>query len=210
MRIVAISDTHTLHNGLQNIPDGDVLIHAGDLTNHGSIEDVEEFDRYLGKLPHTHKIVIAGNHDFCFEKKPTEARARITNAIYLEDKGIKIDDVHFYGSPWQPAFFNWAFNLPRGAQLREKWNLIPDDTDVLITHSPPFGLGDRTYRGENVGCRELLKAVRRIKPKLHIFGHIHEAYGITTNEHTKFVNASSCNLGYQPINQPVVIDWNNL
>ncbi len=209
MRIVAISDTHTLHGGL-TIPDGDVLIHAGDLTNHGSLADVEQFNEFLGKLPHPHKLIIAGNHDFCFEHGPAEARAFITNAIYLEDTGIQIDDVYFYGSPWQPAFFNWAFNLNHDSELREKWDLIPDNTDVLITHGPPFGFGDRTFRGKNAGCRELLKAVERLKPKLHIFGHIHEGYGITSNEHTKFINASSCTLGYQPINQPIVIEWDEL
>ena len=205
MRIVAISDTHTLHTGL-NVPDGDVLIHAGDLTNHGSLDDVRNFNKFLGTLPHPHKIVIAGNHDFCFQRWREDAEALLTNAIYLEDSGLNIDGVYFYGSPWQPWFYDWAFNLSRGIEIRQKWDLIPEKTDVLITHGPPFGIGDRTLRGEQVGCRELLEVVEHVQPRVHIFGHIHEGYGITHTSHTQFINASTCDIRYKPVNMPLVFD----
>lgn len=205
MRIVAISDTHMLHDKLV-VPDGNVLIHAGDLTNKGSLDDVRRFNDFLGKWSHPHKIVIAGNHDFCFQRWRADAEALLTNAVYLQDKSIEIDGIHFYGSPWQPWFYDWAFNLRRGAEIREKWDLIPIDTDVLITHGPPFGIGDQNIQGQYVGCRELLEAVERVHPKLHIFGHIHEGYGITHNEHTTFINASTCDVGYKPVNPPLVFD----
>jgi predicted phosphodiesterase len=192
MRIVCISDTHAQHQGLA-LPSGDVLVHAGDITRHGALEDdVESFDRWLGTLDHLYrfKIVIAGNHDFCFQNQPVEARARITNAIYLEDSGCERAGLRFYGSPWQPWFGGWAFNLPRGEALAAKWALIPNDVDVLITHGPPEGILDVTKRGDVVGCHDLRERVREIKPRLHVFGHIHEAAGQFKSEDTLFVNAS--------------------
>jgi len=206
IRLVAISDTHGLHRHL-TIPDGDVLIHAGDITGHGQVEQVADFNDWLGTLPHRHKIVIAGNHDFCFEDQPVETAALLTNCIYLFDEAITLDGLYFYGSPWQPWFFDWAFNLRRGTEIRAKWELIPKETDVLITHGPPLGHGDLTSHGECVGCADLLESVRQKRPKLHIFGHIHEGYGMMQNEHTTFINASSCNLQYRPVQRPIVFDW---
>jgi Icc-related predicted phosphoesterase len=190
MKIVCISDTHARHH-LTVVPDGDILVHGGDITRHGSLEDVESFDLWLGTLPHKHKVMICGNHDFCFQKQPAEARGRITNAIYLEDSGCEIEGLSFYGSPWQPWFFDWAFNLPRGEALAEMWAKIPLGVDVLITHGPPQGILDETNRGESVGCRDLLERVLKIKPRLHVFGHIHEAAGRLKIEDTIFVNAST-------------------
>lgn len=190
MKIVCISDTHAKHY-LTQVPDGDVLVHAGDLTRHGALNDVEEFDRWLGTLPHRHKIVICGNHDFCFQEQPAAARARITNAIYLEDSGCEIDGLSFYGSPWQPWFGGWAFNLHRGEALAAVWSKIPEGVDVLITHGPPEGILDMTTRGEATGCRDLLQRVHIIKPRLHVFGHIHEAAGRLDIDGTIFVNAST-------------------
>jgi predicted phosphohydrolase len=201
--IVAMSDTHGFHDSV-DVPMGDILVHAGDVTRHGNIEDLEAFNRYLGGLPHGVKIVIAGNHDFCFERSRHECVARLSNAIYLQDEAVTIHDICFYGSPWQPWFYDWAFNLQRGPEIREKWDLIPEDTDVLITHGPPFRYGDKTTWGEHVGCQDLLDAVERIKPKLHIFGHIHEGYGFRSNKHTDFINASICDVFFQPINRPYV------
>jgi predicted phosphohydrolase len=110
MRIVCVSDTHGYHE-LTRVPGGDVLVHAGDVCRHGGLEDVDDFNRWLGKLPHRHKIVICGNHDWCFQEKPAEARARLTNAIYLEDSGCEIEGLTFYGSPWTPLFCDWSFML---------------------------------------------------------------------------------------------------
>jgi len=150
MKLITISDTHGLHWSL-DIPDGDVLIHAGDLTDRGILEEVSEFNTFLGTLPHPHKIVIAGNHDLCFEDYRMDCEEALTNCIYLQDQEVTIDGVRFYGSPWQPWFYDWAFNLERGPEIRAKWDLIPEGTDVLITHGPPYGIGDLTARGDKGG-----------------------------------------------------------
>jgi Icc-related predicted phosphoesterase len=205
MKIVVISDTHGRHEELL-MPDGDVLIHAGDFTRYGAEEDVCLFNEFLGSLPHKHKIVIAGNHDSCLEQVPEQAEKLLTNATYLKDNSIVIDGIKFYGSPWQPWFFDWSFNLQRGTEIKEKWALIDEDTDVLITHGPPQGYCDRVREGENVGCADLLEVVELIMPRLHIFGHIHEGYGLAGNGQTTFINASSCDYYYQVTNPPVVIE----
>ncbi|MBL4739461.1 MAG: metallophosphatase domain-containing protein [Sneathiella sp.] len=205
MKIVMISDTHGMHD-LLNMPSGDVLIHAGDFSPRGTLQDVSDFNEWLGEQDYQHKIVIAGNHEVCLEQHPEEAEKLITHAIYLKDSSVVIDGLKFYGSPWQPWFFNWAFNLQRGDEIKEKWDLIDDDTDVLITHGPPHGYLDKTLEGEHVGCEELIKAVHRIKPKLHICGHIHGGYGVDQMGPTLLVNASTCNEHYDPINEPIVID----
>lgn len=205
--IVCISDTHNLHENIA-LPRGDVLVHAGDLTGHGDLKEVEKFNAWLGAQPHPVKIVIAGNHDFCFERQPQAARALLTNCIYLEDSGVTVEGIRFWGTPWQPWFFDWAFNLHRGTpELIAKWNLIPEDTDVLITHGPPLGQRDRTIRGENVGCADLLQRIQTIRPSLNCFGHIHEGYGKCSDPHTLYANASVCNLSYEPINEPFVFVW---
>ena len=189
MRIVCVSDTHGYHRRTV-VPDGDILVHAGDVTSHGTLEDVEFFNAWLGTLPHTHKVVICGNHDWCFQEKPAEARARITNATYLEDESCEIAGLKFYGSPWTPLFFDWAFMLAE-PDLAAKWALIPSGLDVLITHGPPHGVLDWTNRDEHAGSATLLDRVREAKPRLHVFGHIHEAAGRADAAGTAFVNAST-------------------
>jgi Icc-related predicted phosphoesterase len=206
MRLVILSDTHSCHRRLA-IPEGDLLIHAGDMTNTGSWQELQDFNEWLGTLPHKHKIVIAGNHDFCWERDVDQAKAILTNGIYLEDSRITIEDINIWGTPWQPEFHDWAFNLPRGRALKEKWDLIPSETDILITHGPPQGHGDRTVLWQHVGCAELYEAVLRVKPRLHIFGHIHEGYGVTRNADTTFINASICELFNRPKNRITVLDW---
>lgn len=189
MRIVCVSDTHGFHRYTE-VPPGDILIHGGDCTLRGSLEDVEEFNYWLGTLPHTHKVVIAGNHDWCFQEQPAEARARITNAIYLEDSGCEIAGLKFYGSPWTPLFCDWAFMLAE-TELADKWKLIPHGLDVLITHGPPHGILDLTNRNERAGSFTLLQRAYEVKPRLHVFGHIHEAAGRSDIDGTTFLNAST-------------------
>lgn len=205
MRIVCISDTHSRHKKIK-VTDGDILVHAGDMSGRGEEWEIKNFNKWLGELPHKHKIVIAGNHDFYFENLPKTARKLITNAIYLEDEELVIDGIKLYGSPWQPFFYNWAFNIRRGKLFRV-WERIPDDVNVLITHGPPYKILDLTEDKREVGCEELLARIDNLKKlKLHIFGHIHEGYGKVKRGNTLFVNASSCNLNYEPINPPIVVN----
>jgi len=205
MRIVAISDTHGLHEDLI-IPDGDVLIHAGDLTSQGKLSQIKEFNSWFGSHPHKHKIAIAGNHDWVLQTVPEEAKNLLTSCIFLQDSGVEVNGLKIYGSPWQPVFFNWAFNLPRGKSLQKVWSKIPTDVDVLITHGPPFGILDLVPSGEHVGCEDLKRRLCELNLRAHIFGHIHEGYGTKTINDCKFVNASTCTNRYQPLNLPIVID----
>lgn len=187
------------------VPSGDVLIHAGDATFQGRYEEIAAFAHWFLGLPHEHKIFVPGNHDWAFQLAPENAVAFLPGVHVLNDSGLEIDGVKFWGSPWQPEFMGWAFNLPRGAELKAKWDLIPDDTDVLITHGPPQGIADFVARGERVGCEELREALVRVQPRLHVFGHIHGGYGRYDMGGTTFVNASVCDEGYRPLNAPIVV-----
>ncbi|MGI8788331.1 MAG: metallophosphatase domain-containing protein [Pyrinomonadaceae bacterium] len=208
-RIVCLSDTHNCNEQIR-VPDGDILVHAGDATIRGTFDEIFLFNEWFANLPHARKIFVAGNHDWLFETNNHFARNLLDRSIdYLQDSSVEIEGLKIYGSPWQPRFFDWAFNLNRGRELAEKWKLIPDETDILITHGPPNGILDevpRQYWIENTGCEELRKRVEKIKPKLHIFGHIHCGYGITENFGVKFINASNCDESYEPTNLPIVID----
>lgn len=206
LRLVCLSDTHGLHDRL-DVPPGDVLLHAGDFTRRGTEPELREFATFLDGLPHRHKVVVAGNHDFLFERDPERARAVLGNVTYLQDEGVSIEGLAVWGSPWQPWFHDWAFNLRRGEPLAAVWRRIPDATDLLVTHGPPHGCLDRTWRGEPVGCEELSKALARVRPRLHLFGHIHEAHGHLDDGATLFVNASNCDRRYRPIQRPVLVDW---
>lgn len=205
LRLVLMSDTHNQHRQI-NVPDGDVLVHAGDATGMGRAKEIADFGEWLSELPHKHKVIIAGNHDFMFEKAPTLARSLVGSrgVHYLHDQAVVIEGVKFYGSPYQPFFYDWAFNLPRGEALARKWAEIHDDTDVLITHGPPFGIGDLSLSDERTGCKDLLERVKQLNLKLHVFGHIHEGHGIYEPtddglEKTTFVNASICDRTYRPV-----------
>ncbi len=221
-RIVAISDTHLTHEKHDlEIPDGDILIHAGDATFKGRPHEIYRFAKWFGALPHKHKVFISGNHDFLFQDNQARAinllqgidpeyfvDASATNGvIYLQDSEITIEGLRIYGSPWQPWFYDWAFNLQRGREIKEKWDMIPNGVDILVTHGPPAGYGDQVPSGERVGCADLMDAIKRVKPKLHICGHIHLGAGVyQTDIGTKIINASICNEDYEPEYKPVVID----
>ena len=215
MKLVTISDTHSMHNKIEDIPDGDVLIHAGDLCGRGRLADLNKFLKWFSEQPHKHKIFIAGNHDKCLMLTPEICQVEIekySDIVYLEDSGVKIEGVRFWGSPWTPKFLNWYFMVQRGEQAKRRWDQIPDDTNILITHGPPYGILDETnpykeYPGGHVGCEELLKSVKdRVKPKYHIFGHIHEGYGKSVDGETVYVNTSTCTASYEPINPPIVLE----
>lgn len=172
------------------------------------MSELLDFNAWLESLPHKHKIVIAGNHDWCFEQEENadKAKAILTAATYFQDSGVEINGVYFYGSPWQPAFMDWAFNLERGKPLHEKWENIPSKTDVLITHGPPMGILDKTITDETVGCFDLMERVNKVKPRYHVFGHIHEGYGQMDKGGTVFINACICTERYKPVNNPIVFD----
>jgi Icc-related predicted phosphoesterase len=201
MRLVTISDTHSLHDSIDKLPEGDVLVHAGDFMNSGyDLRDIVSFNRWLGEQNFKHRVVCAGNHDRYFENAPQQARELLTNATYLENDGITIDGVTFWGSPYTPEFLNWAFMYPRGTAAQRYWGMIPDSLDVLITHGPPFGILDQTAPGEtHLGCEELLDVVKKKKPRVHIFGHIHGGAGTFENEATRFINAAYLNERYKPL-----------
>src|SRR5579859_3910979 len=177
MRAVFISDTHCKLAGIA-VPDGDLLVHCGDATMGGSLKEWSVFAAVLSRLPHPHRVVIAGNHDILCQKDPATARSLLEGvATYLQDEEATIAGLRVYGSPWQPRFFNWAFNLDRGEPLRKVWAKIPSGLDLLVTHGPPHGIGDVTLQGTHAGCRDLLAAVRRARPRYHAFGHFHEGHG---------------------------------
>lgn len=205
-RIVCLSDTHNCNEEI-SVPDGDILIHAGDATIRGTIDEIALFNEWFANLPHKHKIFVAGNHDWLFETNPAIARKLLdSEIIYLQDSSIEIENFKIYGAPWQPRFYDWAFNLNRGREMAEKWKLIPRDVNILITHGPPNGILDQTPQGDFAGCEELRKYVEEIRPKAHIFGHIHSGYGMTEQFGIKFINASNCDESYEPSNPPVVFD----
>ena len=221
MRIVFISDTHGLHDlMLHPIPEGDVLIHAGDCTNVGTQRNLQDFLWWFQNIKEFDtKIFIAGNHDWCFERKPAwlshfinDENLSQSDCVYLEDESFEIEDpefsrpIKFYGTPWQPEFCNWAFNVPRD-KLHLHWEKIPEDTDILISHGPPQEILDLNMSGEPCGCASLRYHVEnRIKPIINVFGHIHEQPGVVEKDEVTYVNATTCTLRYVPSNKPIVID----
>lgn len=197
------------------LPPGDVLVHAGDMCMGGQIWEIENTVEWLSKLDYKHKVLVAGNHDWPIVRGEVGVNYfKISGITYLEESEVIIDGVKFYGSPWTPRFFNWAFMKNRG-ELAEVWKRIPDDTKVLITHGPPYGVQDLTlyptgkpdtHAGDEELTKELL--THRVKPKLHVFGHIHYSYGVYDKSMlmTTFVNAAIVNEDYEPVNKPIVID----
>jgi predicted phosphohydrolase len=190
VRIVAVADTHLFHGELV-VPDGDMFVHAGDLCRGGDLDELRQAAAWIAGLPHAHKIVVAGNHDWAFVREPAAARAAIGDVVYLEDAEATIAGVRFWGSPWQPEFHDWAFNLPRGPALAAVWANIPMGIDVLITHGPPAGIGDRSPIGGRAGCVDLRRRVVDVRPRLHLFGHIHQDGGAWHEADTTFANVTT-------------------
>ena len=220
MIITVISDSHGKHNEItQDLPGGDLLLHAGDISSMGYQHEVQQFCKWFNNVEnYGHKIFIAGNHDWGFQNN-VEKIMEIVNSYktvtYIQDETVSVGDdkkmVNVYGSPWQPEFYNWAFNLPKnGNELAEKWDAIPDNTDILITHGPAFGVLD-TVAGkmwDNLGCQLLTDKIKTIKPKIHLCGHIHSGYGYFFDGDTHFLNASVLNEAYQYTNEPLTFEWN--
>ena len=214
MKITFISDTHNKHEYLTSkaydniLGSGDVLVHAGDISMMGKTGEIKSFLDWFSNVDYTHKIFIAGNHDWGFELVSDIApEYKEKNVHYLFDSEVTIEGVKFYGSPWQPEFFSWAFNLPRGEKLAEKWKMIPGNTDVLITHGPAKGMLDYTPGGEEVGCQDLFHRIMEVQPKIHVCGHIHWAYGQKNFFGVEFLNASVLNERYQHENKPISLEF---
>jgi len=224
IRFVCISDTHCHQNSI-DLPQGDVLLHTGDFTYRGLVSEINTFSEWLSKQKHPYKIVIAGNHELTLDKPFYEkngslwhhnnfqdvnaARAALlkSGCIFLEDQEVTINGVRIYGSPWQPEFNNMAFNVERGPDIMEKWKKIPrDGIHILMTHGPSKNYGDRVYDGERVGCYDLGEVIKELQPLVHIFGHIHEDYGVFKDSNTTHINASNCGHNYQALNTAIVFD----
>jgi Icc-related predicted phosphoesterase len=210
--ITFISDTHTKHKQVTDyLPGGDILIHCGDISNQGYMNEIKQFlDWFDGIKGYEHKVFIAGNHDFGFQDNPQECAVMLENyptVTYLQDMAYIIDGIKIYGTPWQPRFYDWAFNVERGEAIAEKWKTIPDDTDILLTHGPVFGILDQTYTGQRAGCEELYKKVMDVKPKIHACGHIHYARHIKQVDETVFVNACCLGEDYKYQNAPITIEY---
>ena len=221
MRITLISDTHTKHRNITpDLPGGDLLIHAGDIMNSGYDEnDIWEFLQWFeSQDQYKSQVFIAGNHDRLFENNFDKVKNILIEypyISYLWDNALTYvneeanESCKLYGSPWQPEFYHWAFNLSRnGEDLREKWFWIPKDTDILVTHGPPFGHCDEAPYGGHVGCELLRERVDEFPPKIHVFGHIHAGYGYKFHNGTHFFNASVLNERYNYENKPFTFDWN--
>ena len=210
VKVVCISDTHCRLRDV-NVPDGDILVHAGDLTFQGTVGEISQELRELGRIAKRFKAVyiIAGNHDWLGEYNSSLMRqmCKDVGVIYLQDDWAVFEGLVIYGSPWQPEFCDWAFNLPRGEKLAEKWAQIPDKVDILVTHGPPAKILDVVpYDKEHVGCEDLFTRVMQVKPQLHVFGHIHHSYGVQQFDGVTFVNASVSTEQYKPTNTPIVIE----
>lgn len=202
-----MSDTHGLHGQIA-VPEGDLLLHAGDVSAMGELRQVEEFLSWFALQPHPHKVFIAGNHDFLAERNPALFEELVPAGIhYLNDSGATVAGLRIWGSPVTPWFYDWAFNRRRGEEIRRHWSMIPPGIDILLTHGPVYGIRDLTFDGRLVGCEELNARVWHVKPKLHVFGHIHEGHGITEVNGTTFVNAAALDVHYKPVNAPIVVEW---
>lgn len=230
-RVVCISDTHGQHASLA-VPDGDVLVFAGDACSSGTPGEWRAFCRWLGGLPHAHKVVVPGNHDWPLQPSvpawgvsarhgPTalrhaRRRAEDAGAVLLVDREAMVAGLRIYGSPWVPAFHGWAFNLPRGgAELAEVWSRVPQGLDVLVTHAPAFGTLDRTERGDRAGCERLADRLLQLDatgvgPQVHIHGDIHEAAGVHAPplgaDGRMTVNASVLDARYRLSHAPIMFD----
>ena len=223
IKIGFISDLHTKHNDWfanleygqwgyeyeQKWKDLDILIFAGDCSSRGYEHEIKSFLDWFSKQPATYKVMISGNHDFGFETIENIEEIIPENVTYLNDTGIDILGLNIWGSPIQPYFGGWAFNRQRGEEIKKHWDLIPNDTDILITHGPPRNMLDRISpkferhnENPNVGCDDLMDAIKRVKPKVNVFGHIHEGYGIKEQDGTTFINASCLDDNYRPTNPP--------
>lgn len=217
----------------------DLLIFCGDCSGRGYEWEIVDFMDWFSDQPAKEKVMISGNHDFFFdiefrsknprssrEESPEEQLSRILRNYpdihYLNDSSIELYGLKIWGSPITPWFHNWAFNRYRSqgkdyvaGGIKQHWNKIPNDTDILVVHGPPRGKGDlivnkfrRSGENPNVGCDDLMDAIKRVQPKIVCFGHIHEGYGVIEEDNITYINASCLNEDYEPVNIPIIQTFN--
>lgn len=177
MQVVLISDTHSDHLRLKNLPEeADMIIHAGDCTHEGKFQEYVQFIEWYSCLPYKHKLLIPGNHDFILEQMPVWSKdfAKEKGIHLLVDSGVNIEGFNIWGTPWVPYCGDWAFSRREEVPLMCAFENIPLDTNILISHGPPRGLFDSNYGSEHL--KRKLSYLSDLK--LHVFGHIHEGYGI--------------------------------
>ncbi|MCI5209113.1 MAG: metallophosphoesterase [Candidatus Electrothrix sp. ATG2] len=209
MKIAIFSDTHTSHRKLR-VPDADVLIFAGDMTCCRTDREVTDFNDFLRSLPHKYKIVVAGNHDHRLAVDREKAKSLLSGAIYLQDEAVLVEGIMVYGAPWNPqlnAYACDAFALPRGKALKEKWEMIPKGIDILVTHVPPSGVLDRNGPVSH-GCADLAAVVATLRPKYHVFGHMHGRHGVIKFDETSYIN---CNVQGKngALRSPLLLDYHS-
>ncbi|CAD8141568.1 unnamed protein product [Paramecium pentaurelia] len=214
LKFVCLSDTHTKHPNI--LEKGDVLIHCGDFTNGGDYRDVKCFNQWLDKQTgFKYKIIIAGNHDLCFDplrfpqhyqdqKAQRQMNYLKNNFIYLENSEVDIEGYKIWGSPHSLEYWNGSFQITP-YQAKNIWDRINDNTDIVLTHGPPFGHGDMAQSevNRNVGDEYLFQRIKQIKPKYHIFGHIHEGYGQSQEDGITFINCAYLKKNYSVGNKPI-------
>ncbi|MEM6929328.1 MAG: metallophosphoesterase [Myxococcota bacterium] len=198
--IVFISDTHGRHAELGRLS-GDVLVHCGDGTDRTQ-SSIDELDAWFGEQDFAHVLYVPGNHDFCAEAHWRAGLPVFENAHVVVDQRVDLRGLRIYASPWVPDLQGWAYYASE-RRLRQAWDQIPDDLDVLITHTPPATILDRNRRGESLGCPDLLRRLARRAPRLHAFGHVHHSGGVETRDGTTFVNASSVHRDDLALRPPV-------
>lgn len=196
MRILHISDTHGFHRRLQDLPDADVLVHSGDFTMNGSEAEAIDFMDWFCDLSYRHKVFICGNHDVCLYE--ANIQGLDGNVHYLCNSEVEIDGIKFYGVPM------FIKDCATGRQSRN-YAKIPNDVDVLVTHTPPYGILDFDDN-INYGAEELLGRISEVSPKLHLFGHIHRQSGVTNMNGTIFSNGAIINKDYTTFRKPNYIE----
>jgi len=203
LRITVISDTHLRHEELR-LPEGDLLIHCGDLFDLARSEpaDLERLDSWFGKQAFDKIVCTGGNHDHVLEQARAHTLQPFRNAYYLEDEALKDRGFTIYGAPWVPALPTHAFHKDR-AGLRNAWARVPAGIDILVTHTPPKNILDRSSRGVSFGCPELARELKRISPRIHCFGHVHASAGQARLGETLFINASSVRSRGRGMQQPI-------
>lgn len=216
LKITFISDTHSQHEKLTELlPGGHILCFTGDCCEDGYQREAHNFMKWFGNIKsYDYKVMIAGNHDCVFEWQPKLIQEMLQDTdmygdlIYLQDEAVELFGIKIYGSPWQPAYRDWSFNLPRdGVDIEHKWSQIPDDTDILLTHGPPYKLLDYYYREHlHVGCKKLQDRVLNLNPLIHAFGHVHGSYGVKYFNKTTFINSAFLDEKYDPTNKPITLD----